>query len=81
MNPPSYLPVALLPVASKILERVVFVQVVKHMNKHGLFHPNHYGFQAHDSATTTILQMYGSWMDAIQKCEIVRLGLINLSTA
>ena len=68
MNPPPYCPVALLPVASKILERVVFVQVVKHMNKHSLFHQNHYGFRAHHSATTAILQMYDSWMEAIQKC-------------
>ena len=81
MNPKSFRHVALLPVVSKILERVVFVQVVEHMNSHGLLHPNHQGFRAHHRVTTAILQMYDSWMDAIEKGEMVGLGLIDMSAA
>ena len=81
MNPKSFCPVAILPVFSKILERVVFVQVVKHMNSPGLLHLNHHGFWAHHSVTTAILQMYDSWMDARERGEIVGLGLIDLSAA
>ena len=81
MNPKSFRPVALLPVASKILERVVFVQVAEHMSSHGLLHPNHHGFRANHSVTTALLQMYDTWMDAIEKGEMVGLGLIDMSAA
>ena len=33
LNPKSYRPVALLPVVSKVLERVVFLQIVEYMDK------------------------------------------------
>ena len=69
-----------LEVASEISRAMVFVQV-EHMNKHGLLHPNHHGFRAHHSVTTAILQMYDSWMDAIEKGEMVGLGLIDMSAA
>ena len=63
MNPRSYCPVVLLPVELKIIERVVFIQVVEHMNSHGLLHLNHHGFRAHHSVPTAILQMMdaGRW--------------------
>ena len=80
-NPRSFCPVSLLPVNSKILERVVFVQVAEHMNSHGLLHPNHHGFRAHHSVTTALLQMYDSCMDATERGEMVGLGLIDLSAA
>ena len=36
LAPKSYRPVALLPVVSKVLERVAFIQTVQYMNKHSL---------------------------------------------
>ena len=65
LEPQSFRPVALLPVASKVLERAVFLQVVDYMNTYGLLHPNHHGFRAHHNVTTAILQMYNSWMEAL----------------
>ena len=40
----SYRPVAILPVVSKVLERVVFLQIVEYMDTNALFHPNPHGF-------------------------------------
>ena len=57
LDPRSFRPVALLPVASKVLERAVFLQVVDYMTTHNLLHPNHHGFRAHHNVTTAILQM------------------------
>ena len=81
LDPSSFRPVALLPVASKVLERVVFLQVVEYMQTHGLLHPNHHGFRAHHSVTTAILQMYDTWMNAIENGEMVGLTLVDLSAA
>ena len=81
LDPSSYRPVSLLSVASKILERVVFLQVVEYLDTHGLLHSNHHGFRANHSVTTGILQMYDSWMDALENEEMTGLTLVDLSAA
>ena len=81
LNPRSFRPVSLLPVASKILERVVFLQVVEYLEHNKLLHPNHHGFRANHSVTSTILQLYDTWMDALDNEELVGLSLVDLSAA
>ena len=66
LNPKNYRPVAILPVISKILERVVFNQIVQYMEKNELLHPNHNGFHSGHSTTTCLLQMYDRWVDALE---------------
>ena len=39
----NYRPVAVLPIFSKILERVVFNQLVSYLDSNNLIHPNHHG--------------------------------------
>ena len=75
----SFRPVSLFPVASKILKRVVFLQVVEYLDS--LLHPNHHGFRANHGVTTGILQMYDSWMDALKNEEMTGLTLVDLSAA
>ena len=44
LDPKNYRPVAILPVLSKILERVIFIQIRQYMEENRLIHPNHHGF-------------------------------------
>ena len=81
LAPKSYRPVALLPVLSKVLERVVFLQTVQYMNDHKLMHPNHHGFRAQHSTTTAMLQLYDSWVDAANRGELAGVVLIDQSAA
>ena len=81
LNPKSYRPVALLPVVSKVLERVVFLQIVEYMDKNGLFHPNHHGFRSLHSTTTVMVQMYDTWVGAISRGEMVGVAMIDQSAA
>ena len=81
LNAKSYRPVALLPVASKVLERVVFLQIVEYMDKNKLFHPNHHGFQSLHSTTTTMIQMYDTWVEALEKSEMAGVAMIDQSAA
>ena len=69
----SYRPVALLPVVSKVLERVVFMQIVEYMDKNKLFHPNHHGFRSLHSTTTAMIQMYDTWVEAIDRGEMAEV--------
>ena len=58
LTPKNYRPVALLPIFSKILERVMFNQLVQYLDSHGLLHPNHHGCRHDHSTATALIQMY-----------------------
>ena len=72
---------ALLPVVSKVLERVIFLQIVEYMDKNGLFHPNHHGFRSLHSTTTAMLQMYDTWVEAVSRGEMTGVTTIDQSAA
>ena len=59
----------------------MFLQVVKYLDHHKLLYPSHHGFRANQSVTTTILQLYDTWMDALNNVELVGLNLVDLSAA
>ena len=54
---------------------------MQYLEHHKLLHPNHHGFRANHSVTTTILQLYDTWMDALNNGELVGLSLVDLSAA
>ena len=59
-------PVAILPILSKILERVIFQQVVEYFNENELFHPNHHGFRQNHNTSSALIQMYDGWVEAAE---------------
>ena len=61
--PKNYRPVALLPIFSKILERLVFNQLVTYLDSNNLIHPNHHGSRAGHSTSTALIQMYDKWVE------------------
>ena len=81
LAPKSYRPVALLPVVSKVLERVIFVQTVEYMNVNALFHPNHHGFRSQHSTLTAMLQLYDTWAESINKGELAGVVMLDQSAA
>ena len=81
LDPKNYRPVAILPILSKVVERVIFIQVVEYMSKNELFHPNHHGFRAGHSTTTAMIQMYDSWVQAVDKGELVGVCMLDMSAA
>ena len=64
LNPKNYRPVALIPVFSKVLERVIFNQVVAYVSDNNLVHPNHHAYRSNHNTTTALLQMYDVWLDS-----------------
>ena len=53
----NYRPVSLLPVLSKVLERIVYNQLFEYLVKHALLHPSQYGFQPDLSTELAILEL------------------------
>ena len=80
LNPKNYRPVAILPILSKILEKAVFIQMIDYMDTNHLLHPNHHGFRAGHS-TTGLIQMYDSWVEAIDRDQYTGACFLDLSAA
>ena len=81
LQPKNYRPVALLPVLSKILERVVFKQITEYLDVNKLLHPSHHGSRAGHSTTTAIIEMYDSWINGMEQNEMSAVMMLDLSAA
>ena len=77
----NYRPVALLPIFSKILERVVFNQLVNYLDYNSLMHPNHHGSRSGYSTATALIQMYDTWAEEVDSNNMVGVMVIDLSAA
>ena len=80
-NPKNYRPVSLLSITSKILERVVYHQMIEYLEENGLLHPSHHGFRKSHSTTTALLEMYANWVEAQEDDKITAVVLLDLSAA
>ena len=69
-EPKNYRPVALLPVISKIMERVIFNQMINYLESNKILHPSHHGFRSKHSTCTALLQMEDVWLKAFDDNEI-----------
>ena len=79
--PKNYRPVALLPILSKILEKALFLQTVKYLEENNILHPSHHGFRSGHNTCTALIEMYDSWIEAIENDEISATVLIDMSAA
>ena len=77
----NYRPVAILPVLSKVLERVVFIQLVRYMDQNRFFNPSHHGYRSFHSTTTAMLQMYDMWVTSLEKGELAGVVMVDMSAA
>ena len=77
----NYRPVALLPITSKILERAVFCQVIEYFESNHLIHPSHHGFRSMHNTSTALLQMFDTWLEALENDEISAVIMLDLSAA
>ena len=81
LDPKNYRPVAILPILSKILERAMFLQLVNYMDTNSFFNPNHHAYRSFHSTTTAMLQMYTTWLDALEQGEMAGVCMIDMSAA
>ena len=81
LNRKNYRPVALIPVFSKVLERVIFNQVVAYVSENNLIHPSHHAYRSNHNTTTALLQMYDVWLDSLEKGEMAGVCFLDMSAA
>ena len=79
--PKSYRPVALLPVLSKILEKIVFNQLVSYLEENQLVHPNLHGSRPGHNTATALVQLYDMWAEEIENGKMVGVLVCDQSAA
>ena len=66
---------------SKILERVIFNQVIEYLNTNNLLHPNHHAYRAQHNTTTALIQMYDGWLQAVESDQLAGVCMLDMSAA
>ena len=79
--PKSYRPIALLPILSKVLEKIVFNQLIKYLEDNNLIHPNLHGSRAAHNTSTALIQLYDRWVDEIEDGKMVGVLVCDQSAA
>ena len=81
LDPKNYRPVAILPILSKVLERAMFMQLVSYMDANNFFNPSHHAYRSFHSTTTAMIQMYTTWLDALEQGDMAGVCMIDMSAA
>ena len=81
MEPKKYRPVAILPVLSKVLERIIFDQILAYLIDEDLLHPNQHAYRARHNTTTALIQMHDDWINTIQsdRCKWILMLQLRVS--
>ena len=79
--PDNFRPISLLPVLSKVLERVVFNCVMKHVEKHNIVFPRQFGFRKKHSTIDAIMNLVGETLKAFDNNMMVMSVFIDLKKA
>ncbi|KAF2348780.1 Reverse transcriptase domain [Trinorchestia longiramus] len=74
-------PISLLPVLSKILEKVTSNQLSTHLDKSNLLHPNQYAYRKHTSTQDALLNITEKIYSDIDTKNVTLLLLLDLSKA
>ena len=77
----NYRPVSLLPVLSKVLERIVYNRLFQFLVKHKILHTSQYGFQKDLSTELAILELQDRISDTLNKQECCIGIFMDLSKA
>ena len=57
----NYRPISILPVVSKLMERVLYDQMFNYLKKQNILSEHQFGFRQYHSATTTLLDCTNEW--------------------
>ena len=81
LSPSSYRPISLLPVMSKLVERAVLLQLLRHFETHGLLHHNGHAYRANHSTSTAMMQVMDGIYTATDSNMITQLMALDQSAA
>ena len=77
----NYRPISVLPVISRLFEKLVFDQLYQHMKENHLFSPDQSGFLRLHSTLTCLLTNTEEWYNGLDLGQLVGLVFIDLKKA
>ena len=55
--------------------------MIEYLNANNLLHPNHHAYRAQHNTTTALVQMYDSWLQAVESGQLAGVCLLDMSAA
>lgn len=80
-NVQSYRPISNLTYMSKIIERMVYKQLIAYLEKNNLIPKHQSGFRVHHSTETALLKVCSDILGATDQGKVSLLGLLDMSAA
>ena len=80
-DPNNYRPISLLPIVSKVLERIINKRIQRHLLQHNLVSHHQFGFLPGRSTLDLIASVTQRWADALDKQQEVRVVALDISRA
>ena len=77
-DPGNYRPISILPVASKLLERIVHTQVTKFLTTNNLITDAQSGFRKNNSCETSLLRLTENILNKLNDGKVVGLVALDL---
>ena len=77
----NYRPISILPVTSRLCEKLIADQLYQYMNENSLISPDQVGFLQHDSTATCLLTNTDEWYKGFDLGKLVGLVFIDLKKA
>ena len=77
----SYRPISNLTFMSKLIERMVYQQLIAYLEKHNMLPKHQSGFRAHHSTETAVLKVISDILGAADQGYMALLGLLDMSAA
>ena len=77
----NYRPISILPMCSKIIEKLVHKQLYKYVTDNNLMYNGQSGFRQHHSTNTAIIKTVDKWSMEIDKGNYIGAVFIDLSKA
>jgi retron-type reverse transcriptase len=69
-SPSNYRPIAILPSINKILERIIYDQVIAFLDQHKIIHQHQFGFRKNHSTEHAILEITDALKNSIDNKEL-----------
>ena len=80
-SPSDLRPISLLPLPSKLLEKLIYNQVIKHLIQNKYLDPNQFGFQKNKSTITTLTEFTDDIYTAIENNNLTASIFIDFTKA
>ena len=80
-NPANYRPISLLPIVSKLLEKIVQQQLISYLDANGLMPDDQFAYRKNHSTEDALTLAINRWLTAKYACKYTAIVFVDMSKA